>query len=147
MEEWLVSCNCVSRCWTTAGSTSLSVTNVITTFQTRDINFNPRGTIVTLQVINRSPHTLLEKNVFLQMGWGVVCCDALFLISINYQHPSGEAKIKILIWQTNGNSFMYRCDSIQSHISPKANISAKDQLNCPFSCFFKGAEWLFDRNW
>lgn len=29
-------------------------------------------------------------------------CDVLFLISINYQHTSGEAQIKILIWQSKG---------------------------------------------
>lgn len=54
--------------------------------------------------------------------------DALFLISINYWHPSGEAQIKILIWQSNGNcvsSLMNQCDLIQSYKTPKPEFQLR----------------------
>ena len=87
--------------WRQISLTNLMYTAHTATVQMEDINFSPWGTAVTLQLINRSPYTLLEKkkkSSSVQMGGGDKGkYDALFLISINYWHPSGEAQIKILI--------------------------------------------------
>ncbi len=62
-----------------------------------DINFSQWGTAGTLQLINRSPYTLLEKSSVSDECGGADKgkCDAFFLISINYQHPSGGASTPI----------------------------------------------------
>lgn len=105
--------------WRQISLTNLMYTAHTATVQNEDINLSLWGTAVTLQLINCSPYTLLEKSSSVQMGGGRWRkYDALFLISINYQHPSGEAQIKILIWQSNWNcvsSLMNQYDLIQSN--------------------------------
>lgn len=105
--------------WRQISLTNLMYTAHTATVQNEDINLSLWGTAVTLQLINCSPYTLLEKKPSsVQMGAGRWRkYDALFLISINYQHPSGKAQIKILIWQSNWNSvssLMNQYDLIQS---------------------------------
>lgn len=128
----------MSKRWTTAATDSLLATNFINkpdVYSTRSHSsngghkFQPVGYsshITTNQLL--SLYTLLEKIFFCSDGCGVVVggdkgkYDALFLISINYQHPSGEAQIKILIWQSNGecvSSLMNQRDLIQSYKTPK----------------------------
>lgn len=58
-------------------------------------------------ITTNQPLSLYPSGKILRWdGWGADHgkCDALFPISINYQHPSGEAQIKILTRHTNGNS-------------------------------------------
>lgn len=59
------------------------------TLQMEDINFSLWGTAVTLQLINCSPCTVLEKKkksllLLRWVGEDKGKYDALFLISINY---------------------------------------------------------------
>ena len=90
----------VAPSWRQISLTNLMYTAHAATVQMEDINFSLWGTAVTLQLINCSPYTLLgkKKSSSVQMGGGDKGkYDALFLISINYWHPSGEAQIKMLI--------------------------------------------------
>lgn len=56
--------------WRQISLTNLMYTAHTATVQMEDINFIPWGTAVTLQLINRSPYTLLEKSSSVQMGGG-----------------------------------------------------------------------------
>ena len=110
-----------------------------------------RGHITTNQPLSLYPSGEIFF-LFRRVGDDKGKYDALFLISINYQHPSGEAQIKILIWQINGDwvsSFMNQDDLIQSQKSPKAKMFTWDQPNCPSPHFlhkvFMKEHWRFNR--
>lgn len=84
-----------------------------------DINFNPWGIAVTLQLIICSPYTVLEKSSLPTEGG-----RGIFPVRMNYQRLSGEVQIKGLIinqWEQRELTFEFVCfNRIASN--PKAKI-------------------------